>query len=212
MSEQDAATPAAPEPGGAGAAATTTNRHLVAKLLGIAVLMFGFGYLVLPWAYRVACEAIGLNVVALSEQDGDRGAVLARNSRVDMSRTVEVEFDANAKGAWSFHPEVSHLRVHPGEVATVMYEFRNEQPRTMSAQAIASYAPIQATAHFVKLECFCFNEYTLAPGEARRWPVVFYVDAKLPREVKTITLSYTFFEVAGKDKAVAVAPAGAGRS
>jgi cytochrome c oxidase assembly protein subunit 11 len=88
--------------------------------------------------------------------------------------------------------------VHPVELATVMYEFRNVQNRTMAAQAIPSYAPQQAMAHFNKLECFCFNEYTLKPGESKQWPVVFYVDSKLPRDVKTITLSYTFFEVGGK--------------
>jgi cytochrome c oxidase assembly protein subunit 11 len=90
------------------------------------------------------------------------------------------------------------LQVHPGEMVTVMYEFRNIQNRTLAAQAIPSYAPMQASAHFNKLECFCFNEYTLKPGESKQWPVVFYVDAKLPKDVTTITLSYTFFEVAGK--------------
>jgi cytochrome c oxidase assembly protein subunit 11 len=79
-----------------------------------------------------------------------------------------------------------------------MYEFRNKQDRTMAAQAIPSYAPMQASAHFNKLECFCFNEYTLQPGETKQWPVVFVIDPKLPKDVKTITLSYTFFEVAGK--------------
>jgi cytochrome c oxidase assembly protein subunit 11 len=68
----------------------------------------------------------------------------------------------------------------------------------MAAQAIPSYAPMQAMAHFNKLECFCFNEYTLKPGEARQWPVVFVIDPKLPKDVRTITLSYTFFEVGGK--------------
>jgi cytochrome c oxidase assembly protein subunit 11 len=84
-----------------------------------------------------------------------------------------------------------------------MYEFRNRQDRTMAAQAIPSYAPIQAGPHFNKIECFCFSEWTLAPGESKRWPVVFAVDPKLPRDVTTITLSYTFFEVKGK---VAAAP------
>jgi hypothetical protein len=83
-------------------------------------------------------------------------------------------------------------------MATVMYEFTNTQPRTLAAQAIASYAPSVAGNYFKKLECFCFNEYTLKPGESRRWPVVFYVDRKLPHDVNTITLSYTFFEVGGK--------------
>jgi cytochrome c oxidase assembly protein subunit 11 len=80
----------------------------------------------------------------------------------------------------------------------VMYHFRNEQNRTMAAQAIPSYAPRQASAHFNKLECFCFNEYTLKPGEEKEWPVVFVIDPKLSKDVTTITLSYTFFEVGGK--------------
>jgi cytochrome c oxidase assembly protein subunit 11 len=79
-----------------------------------------------------------------------------------------------------------------------MYEFRNRQPHAMAAQAVPSYAPHQATPHFNKLECFCFNEYLLQPGEAKQWPVVFYIDPKLPKDVTTITLSYTFFEVGGK--------------
>jgi cytochrome c oxidase assembly protein subunit 11 len=86
-----------------------------------------------------------------------------------------------------------------------MYEFQNIQNRTMSAQAIPSYAPQQAMAHFNKLECFCFNEYTLAPGEKKQWPVAFVIDPKLPKDVKTITLSYTFFEVGGKVPAAPVA-------
>jgi cytochrome c oxidase assembly protein subunit 11 len=80
----------------------------------------------------------------------------------------------------------------------VMYEFQNAQDRVMSAQAIPSYAPRQAAAHFNKLECFCFNQYTLAPGEKKEWPVVFVIDPKLSKDVTTITLSYTFFEVGAK--------------
>jgi cytochrome c oxidase assembly protein subunit 11 len=83
-------------------------------------------------------------------------------------------------------------------MTTVMYEFRNRQNRTMAAQAIPSYAPMQAGAHFNKVECFCFSEWVLAPGESKTWPVTFVIDAKLPRDVTTITLSYTFFEVGGK--------------
>jgi cytochrome c oxidase assembly protein subunit 11 len=86
-------------------------------------------------------------------------------------------------------------------MATVMYEFTNVQNRTIAAQAIPSYAPQQAGAHFNKLECFCFNQYTLLPGEKKSWPVVFVIDPKLSKDVKTITLSYTFFEVGGKTPA-----------
>ncbi len=175
------------------------NRRMVVKLLVITLAMFGFGYALVPM-YRSICDALGINVLSLSERVTSGAGVLNRkaSTQVDLSRTVTIEFDANARGPWEFAPAVRSLQVHPGEMTTVMYEFRNTQNRTMAAQAIPSYAPMQAGAHFNKVECFCFNEYILKPGESRQWPVVFYVDAKLPKDVTTITLSYTFFEVAGK--------------
>ena len=99
----------------------------------------------------------------------------------------------------------SSVQVHPGELTTVMYEFQNVQNRVMSAQAIPSYAPREAAAYFNKVECFCFNQYTLAPGEKKQWPVAFVVDPKLAKSVNTITLSYTFFEVGSQTPA---APSG----
>jgi cytochrome c oxidase assembly protein subunit 11 len=175
------------------------NLRMVGKLTVVAVMMFGFGYALVPM-YRAICEALGINVLSVSERvtSGLGRPGTAVNTQVDTSRTITVEFDANARGPWDFKPAVRSVTVHPGELATVMYEFRNVQNRTMAAQAIPSYAPRQATAHFNKLECFCFNEYTLAPGETKQWPVVFVIDPKLPKDVTTITLSYTFFEVAGK--------------
>jgi len=149
--------------------------------------------------YRAICEALGINVLSLAEQRRETAAGnRSANTQVDLTRTVTVEFDANARGPWDFKPAMASVQVHPGEMATVMYEFRNKQDRTMAAQAIPSYAPKQAMAHFNKLECFCFNEYTLKPGESKQWPVVFVIDPKLPKDVTTITLSYTFFEVGGK--------------
>lgn len=176
------------------------NAQMFGKLLVIAVMMFGFGYALVP-LYRAICTALGVNVLSLSERQHAVRAEDVKNTQIDYSRKISIEFDANARGPWDFKPAVSHLEVHPGELTTVMYEFRNIQDRTMSAQAIPSYAPKQATAHFNKLECFCFNEYTLAAGESKQWPVVFVIDPKLPKDVKTITLSYTFFEVAGKKQA-----------
>ncbi len=175
------------------------NRVLLRKLAFIAVLMFGFGYALVP-LYRAICEALGINVLSLSERQvtGVGKPANSGNTQVDRSRTITVEFDANARGPFDFKPAQRSLQVHPGELATVMYEFRNVQSRTLAAQAIPSYAPKQATAHFNKLECFCFNEYTLAPGQSKQWPVVFVIDPKLPKDVSTITLSYTFFEVKGK--------------
>jgi cytochrome c oxidase assembly protein subunit 11 len=176
------------------------NRRMTAKLAVIVAMMFGFGYAMVP-LYKHICEALGINVLSLAERDASAVGRKPANSQVDTSRTILVEFDANARGPWSFKPAQSVLKVHPGEVTTVMYEFRNEQNRVMSAQAIPSYAPKQATAHFNKLECFCFNEYRLQPGESKQWPVVFVIDSKLPKDVTTITLSYTFFEVGSKTAA-----------
>ena len=173
------------------------NRRMMGKLLVVAGLMFGFGYALVPM-YRAICDALGINVLALGEQRQSSAQRAAPNTQVDRSRSITVEFDANVRGPWDFKPAVRSMQVHPGELATVMYEFRNIQNRTMAAQAIPSYAPRQSAAHFNKLECFCFNEYQLAPGEARSWPVAFVIDPKLPRDVTTITLSYTFFEVGGK--------------
>jgi cytochrome c oxidase assembly protein subunit 11 len=174
------------------------NRRMLGKLALVATLMFGFGYALVP-VYRAICDALGINVLSVSERlTTANGSKAEPNSQVDRSRTITVEFDANARGVWEFKPAQRSLQVHPGELATVMYEFRNVQSREMSAQAIPSYAPMQAGAHFNKIECFCFNEYRLQPGESRQWPVTFVIDPKLSRDVKTITLSYTFFEVGGK--------------
>ena len=173
------------------------NLRMFAKLAVVVGLMFGFGYALVPM-YRAICTALGINVLSLSERQPGSSTASGTNGQIDYSRSIAIEFDANARGPWSFKPAVNTLQVHPGELTTVMYEFRNTQNRVMSAQAIPSYAPKQATAHFNKLECFCFNEYTLQPGESKQWPVVFVIDPKLPRDVKTITLSYTFFEVPGK--------------
>lgn len=180
------------------------NLRMMGKLAVVAGLMFGFGYAMVP-LYKAICNALGINVLSVSERGGPTARQLPANTLVDTSRTVTIEFDANARGPWEFKPAQRSLQVHPGEVASVMYEFRNVQNRTMAAQAIASFAPMNSAAHFNKLECFCFNEYTLAPGESKQWPVVFYVDSKLPKDVTTITLSYTFFEVGGK---VPPAPSG----
>ena len=179
------------------AALRSDNARMVGKLLVVAALMFAFGYALVP-IYRSICNALGINVLSLSERAVPGNSADKRNTQVDLTRTISVEFDANARGVWDFKPAQRRLDVHPGEVATVMYEFTNTQSRTMAAQAIPSYAPKQASPHFNKLECFCFNEYTLKPGETKRWPVVFVIDSKLPKDVTTITLSYTFFEVGGK--------------
>ena len=184
-------------------AVRSENVKMVGKLAVITLGMFAFGYALIP-IYQRICEATGINILTLSERqipgNGSAGpnARLPANTQVDLSRTITVEFDANARGPWEFKPAQRSIKVHPGELATVMYEFQNVQNRRMAAQAIPSYAPRQAAAHFAKLECFCFNQYTLEPGEKKEWPVAFVIDPRLSKDVTTITLSYTFFEVGGK--------------
>jgi cytochrome c oxidase assembly protein subunit 11 len=183
------------------------------KLLVVAAGMFAFGYALVPM-YKAICEFTGINILALGEREiPGSGSARSKvtNTQVDASRTITVEFDANARGPWKFKPAQSSMQVHPGEMMTVMYEFENVQDRVMSAQAIPSYAPRQAAAHFNKLECFCFNQYTLAPGEKKQWPVVFVIDPKLAKDVTTITLSYTFFEVGSKTPAAPTAALNAPR-
>jgi len=110
-----------------------------------------------------------------------------------------VELDSNTRGLpWTFKPVAGSLRVHPGQLATVEYEVRNNLDRPVTGQAIPSYAPDEASRYFLKMECFCFQQQTLAPGEVRRMPVVFLIDPALPASVGTISLSYTFFEVSGR--------------
>lgn len=177
------------------------NVKMLGKLGVIVLAMFGFGYGLVP-IYRAICEATGINILALGDKRiPGATAKLPANTQIDESRTVTVEFDANARGPWHFKPAQSSLKVHPGELTTVMYEFQNTQNRTMSAQAIPSYAPSQAGSYFNKLECFCFEQYTLAPGEKKQWPVAFVIDPKISKDVNTITLSYTFFEVGGRTPA-----------
>ena len=167
------------------------NLTTLAKLCVLVTLMFGFGFAMIP-IYKKICEITGVNFLT-REESGN--ADIARNTQVDTSRTITVEFDANHQGPWQFKPERRSIEVHPGELVTIDYALINGQSREMSGQAIPSYAPAVSAEHFRKIECFCFRQQTLGPNETRRFPVVFMVDPKLPANVSTITLSYTFFEV-----------------
>ncbi len=190
----------------------TDNLKMLRKLAVVAAGMFAFGYVLIP-IYKHICEVTGINILSLAERQlpgaAGPGEANAVNTQVDTSRTITVEFDANVRGPWEFKPLQRSIQVHPGELATVLYEFQNVQNRRMSAQAIPSYAPHEAAAHFNKLECFCFQQHTLEPGEKRRWPVSFVIDPKLSKQVTTITLSYTFFEVGGKTPPAPTASTGA---
>lgn len=176
-------------------ASNKLNRQMLRKLLVIAVMMFGFGYALVP-IYKKICEITGINLLTPKDVMVE-GPV---NTQVDKTRTITIEFDGTAQGPWRFRPTVASMEVHPGEMAQVVYEVVNTQARSIDAQAIPSYAPQQASAHFKKMECFCFQQQTLGPNEARQMPVVFFIDPELPKDVKTITLSYSFFEIGGPGK------------
>jgi cytochrome c oxidase assembly protein subunit 11 len=166
------------------------NRRLSRRLGVVAVLMFGFAFALVPF-YNQICVALGINNL-------DQPAVVT-NTQVDTSRTVTIELDSNAHNMpWRFRPLVGHVKVHPGEITMVEYEIVNVREAPVTGQAVPSYGPQRAGEYFQKVECFCFTQQTLAAGETRRMPVVFVVDPKLPRDVDTIALSYTFFEVAGR--------------
>jgi cytochrome c oxidase assembly protein subunit 11 len=166
------------------------NRTLSRKLAVVALAMFGFAFALVPF-YNQICAALGVNNI---EQ-----AAEVVNTQVDTSRTITIELDSNTHDLpWRFKPLVTVLKVHPGELAMVEYEVVNVRGAPVTGQAVPSYGPQNAAEYFKKVECFCFTQQTLAAGETRRMPVVFVVDPKLPKDVNTIALSYTFFGVAGK--------------
>jgi cytochrome c oxidase assembly protein subunit 11 len=166
------------------------NLKLGLRLAAVAVGMFGFGYALVPFYYQI-CAAWQVN--SLDKPD------TPANTQVDAARTVTIELDSNThKLAWQFRPLVNELKVHPGQLTTVEYEVVNTREIAVTGQAVPSYGPQLAGEYFKKVDCFCFKQQTLAPGETRRMPVTFVVDPKLPRDENTIALSYTFFEVDGR--------------
>lgn len=164
------------------------NSKILKKLLFLSLMMFGFGFAMVPF-YNQICSATGL--------DKDRVPVDLKNTQVDESRWVTVQFDSNTIGniPWRFVPLQNSLRVHPGELKQVEYRVVNTADQAITGQAIPSYGPAQAALYFKKIQCFCFTEQTMKAKEERVMPVVFVVLPSLPSYVHTITLSYTFHEI-----------------
>ncbi len=171
------------------AALRKENRRLMGKLLVITVGMLGFGFAMVPM-YRQICEAIGITQTR---------TVGAANTQIDASREVTVELLASSAGLpWRFEALERQVKLHPGEVANVSYRVVNTLGRPVTAHAVMNTAPMEATRWIVKQECFCFSDQTFAAGEAREMPVVFRVSTEAPRDLSTISLSYTFFEAPAK--------------
>jgi cytochrome c oxidase assembly protein subunit 11 len=171
------------------------NTRVVRRLGIAAVAMFGFGFAMVP-LYDVFCDITGIN--------GKTGRIeqeAALSQEVDEDRLVTVEFLAivNSKLPWEFRPMIRRIKVHPGEVTEVNYFARNKTDKLVAGQAIPSLAPGLAAKYFNKTECFCFSRQTLQPGESKEMPLRFVVDPQLPEEIRTVSLSYTFFP-AGDEK------------
>ncbi len=170
-----------------------SSTRTAGKLALVAVAMFAFGYALVP-LYDVLCEVTGLN--------GKTGRIESASDAVDTSRSVKVEFVAESMAGlpWEFRPVERSVNVHPGETREVKYLVHNRSSEPVTGQAVPSVTPGIAAAHFNKIECFCFTQQTLKPGETREMPVRFVVSPKLPDGVQTLTLAYSFFNI---DKAQA---------
>jgi cytochrome c oxidase assembly protein subunit 11 len=176
---------------------THANRLMLKKLGIVAVAMFGFGFLLIPF-YNKICEVSGLNKGGEQE--------LVRNTQIDKSRKIRLELDANINEnmPWKFTSTQPIVEVHPGQLMQVDYKVVNNSDLPVTGQAVPSYAPALAVQYFKKIECFCFTKQVLQPHETRVMPVLFVIDPMLPKDVKTITLSYTFFNLNPNAQAVAV--------
>jgi cytochrome c oxidase assembly protein subunit 11 len=180
------------------AAASGPHRSLTLKLLAVVVLMFGFGFALVP-LYDAFCAITGLN-----GKTGRIDETLAVGT-VDKGRWVTVEFLTNVNSAlpWKFWSAQQKMRVHPGEVNETLFYSRNLTQHSIVGQAVPSVAPGKAARYFNKTECFCFTQQQVAAGETKEMPVRFIVDANLPEDVNTISLAYTFFPVAPENVATA---------
>src|SRR5207342_1359378 len=161
----------------------------LAKMIGVALVAFAFTFALVP-LYRIACE----KVFGVRLEQGPAGASTATGG--NDARWVTVQFDGgvNSKLPWAFRPEQLTMRVHPGQQYEARYFAQNSSDHGIVGNAVPSIAPSRASGYFSKTECFCFTAQTLAAGESRDMPVRFIVDPDLPRDVGTITLSYTFYK------------------
>jgi len=176
-----------------------SHRLLLLKLLGIVALSFAFGFALVP-LYDALCQATGLNGKTRTVRQGGLSPAASAPglpaSRIDLSRTVTVEFIGTVMPGlpWDMQAETARLDLHPGELHQVLFRVHNRSDQPIVGQAIPSVSPGIAAQHFEKLECFCFAQQTLAPGETREMPVVFIVKPEIDKDIRTLTLAYAFFK------------------
>ncbi|NOT88635.1 MAG: cytochrome c oxidase assembly protein [Lysobacter sp.] len=167
-----------------------TRRFGVTAMVAVSLAAFGFSFALVP-LYRIACEKfLGIRL----ERGAADAGVVATTARNDRLVTVTFDSTVNSKLPWEFGPMAMSMQVRPGEVYETTYFARNTSQRDIVGSATPSVAPARASQYFNKTECFCFTAQTLAAGERRELPVRFIVDPDLPEDVRTLTLSYTFFK------------------
>lgn len=183
-----------------------SHKRLIGRLLLMVAAAFAFAFALVP-LYNVLCEATGFNGKSAGQKtirDGfgvgglKAGSVPA--ARVDAGRSIRVEFTGTVMPGlpWDMRPLTLSLDVHPGELQQVSYLVRNTSDRRITGQAVPSVSPGKAAQHFEKIECFCFSQQTLGPGEAMELPLAFIVKPEVDRDISQITLSYAFFSVDGQ--------------
>lgn len=186
--------------------APRNHSRLVGRLLLMVAGAFGFAFALVP-LYNVLCEVTGFNGKTAIQSRAASGFSLGGLqtasepvSRVDTGRLVRVEFTGTVMPGlpWDMRPLKVSLDVHPGELQQVSYLVRNTSDRPITGQAVPSVTPGQAAQHFEKIECFCFDQQTLAPGEAQELPLAFIVSPDIDRDISHITLSYAFFSTEGQ--------------
>ncbi len=176
-----------------------SNKKVFTLLVGLVIIMFGFGYALVP-LYNVLCNAWGIN--------GKTGGQTELGLQIDSSRWVTVEFltTMNANLPMKFYPMEQKVKVHPGENRLVIFFAENDSGKQLTVQAIPSLSPGLAAKYMKKTECFCFTQQTFAKDQAMDMPMIFHIDPSLPKDIHTITLSYTMFDTAGLNSSSSKVP------
>ncbi|MBL4910630.1 MAG: cytochrome c oxidase assembly protein [Alteromonadaceae bacterium] len=176
------------------------NTTLIKKLVLAVFAMFGFGFALVP-LYNVFCDVTGLN--------GKTNSTAAEYTAdgIDTSRNIRVQFISHVTSGmpWKFYPITEEVTVHPGEIKLVKFYAKNNANKEIVGQAVPSISPGTAHSYFQKIECFCFNQQPLKAHQEVEMAVQFYIDADLPKDITTVTLSYTLFNVTEAVKASVIA-------
>ena len=183
-----------------------SHKRLIGRLLLMVAAAFAFAFALVP-LYNVLCEVTGFNGKTAGQGSISKGfgigglkTTTGPAPAVDLGRRIRVEFTGTVMPGlpWDMRPLTLSLDVHPGELQQVSYLVRNTSDRPITGQAVPSVSPGQAAQHFEKIECFCFSQQTLAPGESMELPLAFIVKPEVDRDISQITLSYAFFGVDGQ--------------